>query len=380
MPGKLTQEKVIAKFKAVWDDYYDYSKVEYVKSKAEVTIICPIHGEFEQTPYNHWNGHGCKKCARLKAVQSNTRSHEEWVATIAEKNPDVEVLGRIVNGKTKVPCLCKICGHKWPAAPTNLIKNRCPKKRSHGCPECRKLKVAQSRKLSHEEQVAAIYKVNPNIEILGKITGDKTPVLCRCKVCDHKWSPPPYELKKCGCPKCAGRDRTQEEWVEIIKKVNPNIEILGKIVNGKTPVLCLCKVCGHRWEPVLSELKRYGCSKCANHGFLSHEQGHLYVMVDDLEAPTMMKVGVSIHSEKRKNEVLNSAKKSGVGLSTLHVIKTWEGPTEDIRDLEKAIHQILSQYKINFPAKFNGCQEFFYYRPEVFELIEEHLKKFATEE
>lgn len=49
-----------------------------------------------------------------------------------------------------------------------------------------------------------------------------------------------------------------------------------------------------------------------------------------------------------------------------------------MQTLEKAMHQALSQYKINFTEKFDGCREFFYYRPEVFELVEEHLKKFAN--
>lgn len=46
-------------------DKYDYSKVEYVNCDTKVCIICPIHGEFWQTPYNHINRKcGCPKCSR----------------------------------------------------------------------------------------------------------------------------------------------------------------------------------------------------------------------------------------------------------------------------------------------------------------------------
>ena len=41
---------------------YDYSKVEYINTNTEVTIICPEHGEFKQTPYLHSRGHGCPIC------------------------------------------------------------------------------------------------------------------------------------------------------------------------------------------------------------------------------------------------------------------------------------------------------------------------------
>lgn len=37
---------------------YDYSKVNYVNTDTKVTIICPIHGCFDQTPHGHASGKG----------------------------------------------------------------------------------------------------------------------------------------------------------------------------------------------------------------------------------------------------------------------------------------------------------------------------------
>jgi protein-arginine kinase activator protein McsA len=37
--------------------------VEYNGTHNKVTIICPIHGEFWQTPENHIQGKGCPKCS-----------------------------------------------------------------------------------------------------------------------------------------------------------------------------------------------------------------------------------------------------------------------------------------------------------------------------
>mgnify|MGYP003704612801 CR=1 FL=1 len=53
----------------ILDEYrnnkYDYSLVECSSNKDKVKIICPIHGEFEQTPNAHlYAGSGCEKCAR----------------------------------------------------------------------------------------------------------------------------------------------------------------------------------------------------------------------------------------------------------------------------------------------------------------------------
>lgn len=59
---RLTNEKFIEKAKRVHGNKYDYSKVEYLASKINVKIICPIHGEFEQKPNDHLSGKGCPIC------------------------------------------------------------------------------------------------------------------------------------------------------------------------------------------------------------------------------------------------------------------------------------------------------------------------------
>lgn len=41
---------------------YDYSRVKYVNNKTKVTIICPIHGKFEQMAGSHLVGYGCRFC------------------------------------------------------------------------------------------------------------------------------------------------------------------------------------------------------------------------------------------------------------------------------------------------------------------------------
>jgi len=62
----ITKDKshFIKKATAVHGDKYDYSKVDYKDSHTKVCIICPKHGEFWQTPFNHINEHGCPKCVR----------------------------------------------------------------------------------------------------------------------------------------------------------------------------------------------------------------------------------------------------------------------------------------------------------------------------
>lgn len=56
-------EVFVFKAKEVHGDKYDYSLVEFKRSDRKITIVCPEHGAFEQTPSNHMNGSKCPKCA-----------------------------------------------------------------------------------------------------------------------------------------------------------------------------------------------------------------------------------------------------------------------------------------------------------------------------
>lgn len=59
---KLTIEEFIERARKVHGDKYDYTKVGYKGNDIKVCIICPIHGEFWQTPRNHIKGSECPKC------------------------------------------------------------------------------------------------------------------------------------------------------------------------------------------------------------------------------------------------------------------------------------------------------------------------------
>jgi len=59
---KKTTEKFIEESKKVHGDKYDYSLIDYKNKLKKVSIICPIHGAFQQRPDLHLNGFGCKIC------------------------------------------------------------------------------------------------------------------------------------------------------------------------------------------------------------------------------------------------------------------------------------------------------------------------------
>lgn len=64
MGKRKTTEQFIAQARAIHGDKYNYDKVKYVNTHTKVSIICPIHGEFETIPCDHLHNHGCPHCAR----------------------------------------------------------------------------------------------------------------------------------------------------------------------------------------------------------------------------------------------------------------------------------------------------------------------------
>jgi hypothetical protein len=71
-----TTDTFIKKANIKHNDTYDYSKSNYMGRNKKLTIICKIHGEFQQRAGHHLQGQGCKLCA-LKRMSDKIRSWTE---------------------------------------------------------------------------------------------------------------------------------------------------------------------------------------------------------------------------------------------------------------------------------------------------------------
>ena len=100
----------IDKAKLVHGTTYDYSKVDYVNNKTKVTIICPIHKEFEQAPSNHLAGKKCKKCSNIISSDKQKITTKEFIEKAKSVHGNKYDYSKVnyVNKRTKVQILCKI--------------------------------------------------------------------------------------------------------------------------------------------------------------------------------------------------------------------------------------------------------------------------------
>lgn len=63
---KTKQEEFLEKCYKKYGDYFDYSPSQYVNYHTKISIICPKHGLFEQSPANHLSNNttwGCARCS-----------------------------------------------------------------------------------------------------------------------------------------------------------------------------------------------------------------------------------------------------------------------------------------------------------------------------
>lgn len=57
-------DEFVRRSKLVHNDFYSYDHAVYVSAQVPLTITCPDHGDFSQTPHSHlYNKHGCSRCA-----------------------------------------------------------------------------------------------------------------------------------------------------------------------------------------------------------------------------------------------------------------------------------------------------------------------------
>ncbi len=62
--NRLSNDYFITKSITQHGNKYDYSKVDYKSHSHKVTIICPYHGDFKQSPDSHMRGKGCDLCGQ----------------------------------------------------------------------------------------------------------------------------------------------------------------------------------------------------------------------------------------------------------------------------------------------------------------------------
>ena len=155
----VTTESFIAEAKEIYGDRYDYSKVEYKNKDHRVTIICPVHGEFQVFAREHLDGKGCPKCEK----------GEKFLKKLHEKFGDKFGLEQFVyeSSTTPVTLICPTHG-AFTRLPNPILSSPC------GCPECglqpmREAQAANEAKKRAKQEAAEQAKAQQIAELDERI-------------------------------------------------------------------------------------------------------------------------------------------------------------------------------------------------------------------
>jgi hypothetical protein len=108
---------------------YDYSLVDYKRSDTKITIVCPIHDEFEQSPNDHLGGYGCILCGIERRASGKRSSASEFIEKSLIIHGDVYDYLKVVykNAITKVEIGCSTHGIFLQTPDKHLVGGGCPK-------------------------------------------------------------------------------------------------------------------------------------------------------------------------------------------------------------------------------------------------------------
>jgi hypothetical protein len=270
MGKRLTTEEFITKAKSVHGDRYDYSKSVYINAQTKVTIVCPTHGDFDQTPSNHvYGGYGCKKCSGERLGVKFSRTLEDFINDARSVHGDKYDYSEsiYVNRKTKLTIKCPKHGG-FPQRPGDHL-------RGDGCPTC----SGRSNKLWKEKyfSVASELGFIPQEPYKDK----DTKILHKCVKHGEIHPAAPHNIKNGRGLKCCGTESSKQEgrrkaaeafstYKQRLIESGNRVELVDNYIDSRTPVKHRCKIHDevHLCSPSVA---LQGCGlKCCKTGKVSY--------------------------------------------------------------------------------------------------------------
>lgn len=167
------------------------------------------------------------------------------------------------------------------------------------------------KRLTHEEFLEKLYKINNKIEVLDEYKNNSTKIRCRCKVCNGEWSPIPSNLLKGhGCSICSGNKKySTDTFVEKLKNVTDDIEVIGDYKSIFEKIKVRYKSCGHECYQIPHDLLQgASCTICSGKNITTYTfeddvkkiNPHVTVTSDYIKMKDKVKVRCNLCGHERE--------------------------------------------------------------------------------
>lgn len=265
--SKLSESNFLERAREKHGDTYDYSEVRWVSSTDKVTIICPQHGRFSQTPTRHATaGQGCPRCRGQRAAKQTRKTTEDAIKDLIRVHGDKYDFSKVVykGSKEKVEVVCPEHGSFW-ATPGNLIN------RASGCPGCRSAAISERSRIPEEVFIERFREAHGDrFQYIGVYYEDSVAFVDALCPIHGRFSQRAMDHQKgMGCKKCVGVMYDTESFVEAANKVHGNRYDYSNVnyTGALTKVEILCKTHGPFHQTPNSHVSDgQGCRMCGSSG------------------------------------------------------------------------------------------------------------------
>lgn len=248
------------KARKVHGDRFDYSKVNYNGTTTKVTITCPDHGDYLQTPRKHLEGSGCHKCAIDNSITRLSTSEFVERAIIVHKNKYDYSKTQFIKSHENLIITCEEHGD-FSQNPHNHLGGA-------GCKLCANKKVSYTT----ADFINRAKKRHGSYYLYEKTTyvSSKIKVLITCPMHGTFYQKPVLHLQGYGCNRCAaikrGKDSSSStaefiQYANFIHDFKWNYEKTNYI-NNHTKVVITCDIHGDFEQTPGSHKAGRGCPKC----------------------------------------------------------------------------------------------------------------------
>lgn len=259
---RKSQDDFIKEVKQIHGDKYDYSKVVYETCKDKIIIICKVHGEFEQTPSQHFKGAGCNKCAIYKNSEKRKFTKEQFIKKAIDVHDNKYDYSKVnyVNSQTKVCIGCPKHEKEFMQQPNSHLQGM-------GCYECGIDKIKETQRFTTEYIIQKCKEVyGDNYDYTDTIyVNDMTKLKIKCPN-GHIFEMKSYDhiYLKYGCNICSNHYVDRDIFIKKAKDVYGDKYDYSKVnyINSQTKIIIICKEHGEFPQQPNNHLLGNECPKC----------------------------------------------------------------------------------------------------------------------
>jgi hypothetical protein len=200
--------------------------------------------EWKPKPSKVAEGHGCRECSnaarRIPQAEWDRRAAAvgcTWLEPVGG-NHDYRLIR------------CDACSNEWRVDPNSIAGGT-------GCKQCSNLRAGIARRVPQakwDERAAAVH-----MRWLAPVHTAHEPARAECLACGWIGEKSPAGTSQGeGCPRCAGKGKTQADW--DARAAKRGFRWLAPVAAGRIATPAECLACGHHFTPVPSG--RGGCPEC----------------------------------------------------------------------------------------------------------------------